>query len=86
MIAVVNGSRQHMKLLSNWLPKVPSGQQNMVKLLCKCRFLILFFMYELLCFLTNRTIFVKRDKLSTGLLLSSSGPKENIFPSNFIYT
>ena len=35
-------------------------------------------------FLINRTIFVRETSFQQ-VLLSSSGPKENIFISNFIY-
>ena len=53
-------------------------------LVCKCRFLILFFHMFSYLFLINRTIFVRETSFQQ-VLLSSSGPKENIFISKFIY-
>ena len=44
---------------------------------CKCRFLILFFHMFSYLFLINRTIFVRETSFQQ-VLLSSSGPKENI--------
>ena len=52
--------------------------------LCKCRFLILFFHMIYCIFLINRTILFRETSFQQ-VLLSSSGPKENIFPSNFVY-
>ena len=50
---------------------------------CKCRFLILFFHMFSYLLLINSTIFVRETSFQQ-VLLSSSGPKENIFISKFI--
>ena len=39
-----------------------------------------------MCFLNNKTKFCLERQAFDWLLQASSGPKENIFQSNFIYT
>ena len=54
-------------------------------LLCKCRFLILFLNMNY-CIFSSTGLFLFRETSFQQILLSSSGLKENIFPSKFIYT
>ena len=52
--------------------------------ICKCRFLILFF-HMICCIFSLTVLFLFRETSFQQVLLSSSGPKENISTNNFIY-
>ena len=77
-------STHHVRNNQDFIQSIEEVTVETEEFICKCRFLILFFHMFSYLFLINRNIFVRETRFQQ-VLLSSSGPKENIFISKFIY-